>query len=664
MSLLHFTQPFGNRLLLAGMLLSGAEAMADPVLLRGPYLQKASPTAITVCWRTDEQTVGRVRYGTSAAALNLTAEATEPGTDQKVALPGLTAATKYYYQIEAGATVLAGGTDYHFETPPATGSTGPMRFWVLGDAGTANANQEAVRNAFAPVHAVSPADFILMLGDNAYYFGEDYQYQAAVFDMYPTYLRQLPLWSCIGNHETYGPVVNGKLAYDEIFHFPTNGECGGVASGTERYFSWNYANVHFVSLDSMTSNRAFNGTMATWLAADLEANLLHWTVVLFHHPSYTQGSHNSDYEGECVEMRENILPILEEHGVDLVLNGHSHCYERSYLLDGHYGIGSTLTPANKLNAGDGREDGTGSYTKASAGAAAHEGTVYVVAGSAGQISGGPLNHPAHFVSLNQLGSVIVDVSNNRMDVKFLRQEGASVTYGDYFTIMKGVPIAPAAPSDLAVLPLDASHALIHWEDNSVSEQTFEVQISEDDVTYQAVATVAANVTGVSIDSLVPGETYFVKVKAVNVTGTAISTSISFVQPLPPPPAVSAIDQWRFIHWGTVDAAGERADTADFDHDGEQNLLEYALGTSPRNPTSLTVLNPSRTPQGKLSLTFPRLALGDIRYSVEFSTDLSVGSWTEAFSSVGAANLAGPVTVVDPAAAPGGRKFVRLRVSRP
>ena len=47
---------------------------------------------------------------------------------------------------------------------------------------------------------------------------------------------------------------------------------------------------------------------------------------------------------ECVEMRQNFVTLLEEHGVDLVLCGHSHTYERSVLLDGHYGMRRSLSP--------------------------------------------------------------------------------------------------------------------------------------------------------------------------------------------------------------------------------------------------------------------------------------------------------------------------------
>ena len=56
-------------------------------------------------------------------------------------------------------------------------------------------------------------------------------------------------------------------------------------------------------------------------------------IAYWHQPPYTKGTHDSDTEIMCIEMRQNIMPILEQYGVDLVLNGHSHGYERSYLID-------------------------------------------------------------------------------------------------------------------------------------------------------------------------------------------------------------------------------------------------------------------------------------------------------------------------------------------
>jgi hypothetical protein len=424
------------------------------LLTRGPYLQKAAPTQMTIRWRNTLYDLGRVRYGPTQVTLNQTVdEATIPGPqpgDHIVTLTGLTPNTTYFYSIGSGSDTLApiapaDGADFKFTTPPTAGTVIDTRIWVLGDAGTANTDAAAVRNAFYTFTGNRTPNLVLELGDNAYNSGLDTEFQAAVFAMYPTMLRKTPFWSCLGNHETaQATAFVDTYPYFDIYTLPTAGEAGGVASGTEHYYSFNYGNIHFIALDSMTANRSVDdpstpsvnedGPMATWLRADLQSTTATWVICFFHHPPYTKGSHNSDTEGELVQMRQNFLPILEAGGVDLTLAGHSHIYERSFLLDGHYGLSTTLTPAMKLNPGDGRPAGNGAYMKP-LGGAAHTGSVYATAGSSGQVGGTQAGFPmpAHYIGLTNLGSLVLDINGNRLDATFIRENGSTP---DTFTIIK------------------------------------------------------------------------------------------------------------------------------------------------------------------------------------------------------------------------------------
>ncbi len=80
-----------------------------------------------------------------------------------------------------------------------------------------------------------------------------------------------------------------------------------------------------------------------WIKKDLAANKnKDWVIAYWHHPPFTMGSHNSDKEDELVKIRENFIRILEREGVDLVVCGHSHLYERSKLINGHYGLENTF----------------------------------------------------------------------------------------------------------------------------------------------------------------------------------------------------------------------------------------------------------------------------------------------------------------------------------
>ena len=411
---------------------------ADPPvasLTRGPYVQQATPTSMVIRWRTNLAVAGRVNMGLTPENLTRSFDETTITTGHSLNLTGLSPDTVYFYSIGSAGTVLAGGDAGHtFTTPPVAGTARNTRVWVLGDAGTNDLNQRNVRDAFYNFTGSRTPDLCLLLGDNAYNSGLDAEYQAAIFNTYPTMMRKTPFWSCVGNHDTaQSTAFVDTFPYFEIFNFPTNGEAGGVASGTEHYYSFDYGNIHFISLDSMTASRAPDGAMATWLAADLASTTATWIIAFFHHPPYTKGSHNSDAEQALMDMRQNILPILENGGVDLVLNGHSHCYERSFLLDGHYGLSGTLEPSMKRNPGDGRPAGDGAYIKPLTGPRDHFGAVYNVAGSAGLISGGTLNHPAMYFSANELGSVVLDINGPRLDSTFLRDNG---TIRDTYTILK------------------------------------------------------------------------------------------------------------------------------------------------------------------------------------------------------------------------------------
>ena len=446
--------------LLAGFLIIAAwlglpamAAAASTTVTRGPYLQQATPVSLMVRWRTAAATDSWVRFGNNAATLTLAADDPAVTTEHIVTLTGLTPNTQYFYSVGSTAETIAGDASYTFFTPPTVGTRQPTRIWVLGDSGTADADAAAVRNAYTtfndlnPLHLIGPlgaaryTDAFLMLGDNAYATGTDSEYQAAVYNMYPTLLRQTALWPTIGNHDTAGSYnPPDTIPYFNMFSLPTSAEAGGTASGTEKYYSFDRANIHFVCLDSMTSNRLAGSPMLLWLQNDLVSTTADWIIAYWHHPPYTKGSHDSDTEFELIEMRQNALPILEAGGVDLVLSGHSHSYERSVLLNGHYGVSTTLTAAMKLNSGSGREDGTGSYLKPEGGPSGNQGVVYAVAGSGGQgPSGGTLNHPVMFKSLNLLGSMVLDVVGDRLDAKFIQSTGV---IGDYFTMLKNVPNLP------------------------------------------------------------------------------------------------------------------------------------------------------------------------------------------------------------------------------
>ncbi len=495
----------------------GAAEQAPERLL----LQQVSADGITLKWR---GAADAVCVGASADALDTYVAATQEG-DYKIArISGLNPDHRYFYSIGAASRAPTG---QFFQTAPPKGNTakdGAIRMWLLGDSGTASDTRngknkyagqaQAVKEAFFRYNREQadnqPIDLMILLGDNAYTAGTDQQWQAGFFDVYPEMLSSVPVYPTIGNHEmgyalvdycgwydlpvcAEGPLfhyhggisqsadpdsfdgdMDGKPdqtgpPYLEIFSLPTRGEVGGVASGTEQYYSVDYGNVHLVSLDSQLTpyDEGQLQAMRDWLVDDLRSNQQDWTVVIFHHPPYSRGmNHDSDYEGAQVSMRETFAPVFESHGVDVIYSGHAHSYERSWYLTGHHGSAASFDPGKhtELNAnGDPALGQTDSpYQQISRSSGVDDKAVYTVSGSAGKVTtikglapckagqfagcntGTWLQHPAHRTfdssldgyepnGIARLGSVVLDITADRLVSRFVDVEGSVL---DYFVIEK------------------------------------------------------------------------------------------------------------------------------------------------------------------------------------------------------------------------------------
>ncbi|WP_198034380.1 purple acid phosphatase family protein [Dyadobacter tibetensis] len=424
----------------------------QPELLRGPYLQKATPTSITVRWRTNVYDRSRVMYGTKFNQPEYFVDDSTLVAEHKIELNNLKPNTKYYYTIgNLADTTLQGNEDNYFVTLPEYGSDQLIRIAGFGDCGNNSINQIKVRNAMEQYIADKPLTAWILMGDNAYSDGSDAEYQLKFFNNYKdNLLKKYAVFPSPGNHD-YRDYPSAsfkdqhKMAYFQNFTMPTAGECGGTPSGTQAYYSYDIGNTHFLSLDSYGQDA--NDTymydvlsgQAEWVKEDLKANKSKWVVAYWHHPPYTMGSHNSDTEDDLVAIRENFIKVLEDLGVDLIICGHSHVYERSRLIKGHYGMEETYDPKkHEISSSTGlynTSKNSAPYLKNSNN---NQGTVYVVSGSSGALGGHKDGYPhnAMYYSENKVGgAVVLEIQGNQLELKWVCSDGE---IRDQFTMMKDV----------------------------------------------------------------------------------------------------------------------------------------------------------------------------------------------------------------------------------
>jgi uncharacterized protein (TIGR03437 family) len=297
-------------------------------LVRQPYLQSMSDGSTFVVWATEGGGTGEVRFSEDPRLLRrssqLARELTPADTEldrsyfrHAVKLEGLRPDTDYYYRVFLDGQPLMGEEPQRFRTPGER----PFTFLALGDSGSGSSEQKQL----AALMNQEPAELVLHLGDLAYPRGAFAEYHSHYFDVYRDLMKRVPFHPCPGNH---GYMTREAFPYLTVHELPQVDAAPAAEKG--RYYSFDWANVHFVSLDTNTplvrASRG-NSPMLRWLDEDLAAADKFWKIVYFHHPPYAGGPNETD--PLSIMARELIVPILERHNVQLVLNGHEHSYQRT-----------------------------------------------------------------------------------------------------------------------------------------------------------------------------------------------------------------------------------------------------------------------------------------------------------------------------------------------
>jgi hypothetical protein len=338
-------------------------AVATPFGVR--VTQFSDPTtSVAISWNSDDATENAVFFGTDAADLSQTsvvdAADTYPmpdplGTGFSAKLTGLTPDTTYFYKVGRAAGTLYPAEALSFTTRP-TDPCAPLRFVVIGDnRADVNSGAPGVSDLYEGIIAetldfdphlfVNTGDMVKN-GDVAEEWDNMIRASEATWSRIPSITTQ-------GNHDTGDPDGDGAL-YNRLFELPRND-----ATTTEDYYSIDIGAVHFVSLNTQHLDTTELAEMAAWFDADLAANTQPWTVVFFHKAVYTRGNHftgeEEDADGNLGVINKVLTPLFDVHDVDLVLNGHSHDYERyvpTVGLDEAFGGTGRTFPAGDLSTID------------------------------------------------------------------------------------------------------------------------------------------------------------------------------------------------------------------------------------------------------------------------------------------------------------------------
>jgi 3',5'-cyclic AMP phosphodiesterase CpdA len=190
----------------------------------------------------------------------------------------------------------------------------PVPEWhlaVAGDVGDSGRRLDTTGATMARVDAMQPYDDLLLLGDNVYWTGDPANLPDTVFGPFGALLgRGVGLLAILGNHD----VLDG------------HGDAQMAAMGMPgRYWSKTVDDLLLIGLDSNN----LDPEQVQWLERTLAGSDATWKLVALHHPPYSAG-----YQGSSTEVRALLEPIFIEHGVQLVLSGHDHDYQRSTVIDG------------------------------------------------------------------------------------------------------------------------------------------------------------------------------------------------------------------------------------------------------------------------------------------------------------------------------------------
>ncbi len=283
-------------------------------IIKGPYLQNVTSTTMTIMWETDDFLDSRVNYGLTSPPTGQSSDYDDtPVEIHEMLLEGLTPDKTYYYSVTSdGAT----SPTYTFSTAPDTERS--FRFAAYGDIQRVTPINDSIVKRITE-HA---PEIVFHTGDMVNN-GKDYdEWGPQFFNKAQPLICSTAFMPARGNHEYSGP-SSGQLWFEDFFSLPNN----------EEYYAYTYSNTRFIALNSNEDFDTAN-TQLAWLTAELGSSEYAdatWHIVYFHHPPFTASRHVDD-----PDVKENLVPLFEDSGIDMVFSGHTHLYERYHHNDVYY----------------------------------------------------------------------------------------------------------------------------------------------------------------------------------------------------------------------------------------------------------------------------------------------------------------------------------------
>jgi hypothetical protein len=289
-------------------------------VIRGPFLQNTTPSSTQIIWKTLGRAAASIEFGTNQNRITRidlnTAE-----TNHVATLTGLEADTQYSYRVVNRFGARETYSDWRqFRTFKRSGA---VTFTIIGDSGASTVPQFQIAEQLRK----SPADFLMHVGDITYFGFSHHNADLRCFSVYAEQMARIPWFVALGNHDMY---VDTKAAL-ESFYLPTN-----TATGAEHYYSFDHGDVHFVvawsDLQQYSDYRP-GSPQYLWIDQDLARTTKPWKFMFFHHTWRTSSAHTyDDYDlnkqGDSDQLDAAFGALARKHGVQIIFNGHDHCYER------------------------------------------------------------------------------------------------------------------------------------------------------------------------------------------------------------------------------------------------------------------------------------------------------------------------------------------------